>query len=214
MGIAQEFEDLPYAGMLVPHDGVWSPRADYDTVHFGEGAAEDVDASGSRFMECAFTGTAFEGGRLRRARFLEVWGREMRFVGTDLAETSWQDGTLLGSVAAGAQVYSAELTRVVFQGCKLDAVNFRTAKLTDVTFDNCLLRNVDFGGATMTRVRFPDCKLSKVDLTKVTLDQVDFRGAQLDLALDPGSMRGAIIGPDQLFDLAPMLAAALGIVVD
>jgi uncharacterized protein YjbI with pentapeptide repeats len=103
---------------------------------------------------------------------------------------------------------------VVFSGCKLDSVNFRFAKLTGVTFDHCVLRDVDFLGAELTRCSFPGSQLSRVDFSKVTMDRTDLRGAELGVVIDTDSLRGAIISSAQLAMAAPVLAEALGIVVD
>jgi hypothetical protein len=48
----------------------------------------------------------------------------------------------------------------------------------------------------------------------VTLQQVDLRGAELGITVDPGSLRGAIVSPAQLASMAPLLADAMGIIVE
>ena len=207
-------EDVPFSEWLVPHDGSWGPDGDHDTVRFGAVRVPDVDASGTRFLDCAFTGTSFEGGGLRRARFVDVWAHELRLVGTDLTGSEWQDGALLGSVVAAAPFAGARLDQTVFRGCKLDGVGFRGAELTDVMFEDCLLREVDFGGASLTRTSFPGCRLAATAFAGVRLDQVDLRGAELQIRIEPASLRGAIVSPDQLLALAPLLAEALGITVE
>lgn len=210
----KKLEDLPHAEWLTPHDGRWVPDGDHDTVRFDAAEVIDPDATGSRFLDCAFAGTAFEGGRLRASRFIDVWASEVRFVGTDLAETGWQDATLVGSILAGARAFGSRLTRVTFRSCKLDSVNLRDAVLSDVTFEDCLLRGVDFGRAKLTRTSFPGSRLTQTVLAGATLDRVDLRGAELGITIDPQTIRGAIISPAQLLDLAPHLAEALGIAVE
>jgi hypothetical protein len=48
----------------------------------------------------------------------------------------------------------------------------------------------------------------------VTMDRTDLRDAELGLIIDTSSLRGAIISSGQLAIVAPVLAAALGIVID
>ncbi|MFB4318872.1 pentapeptide repeat-containing protein [Actinomadura sp. 21ATH] len=206
--------EVPFAEWLVPHDGTWGPDADHDTVHFDGFRVKGADAAGSRFLDCAFTGTAVEGGGLRRARFIGVWASELSLVATDLSGGEWRDSALLGSVLAAAPLTGARLTRVTFRGCKLDGINLRGCVLTDVAFEDCLLREADFGGATLTRVRFPGSRLASTTLAGATLDEADLRGAALGITIEPASLRGAIVSPDQLQDLAPLLAEALGITVE
>ena len=210
----RELADLPYAAMLTPHSGGLAADGKYDTVQFSELTFDEQSAANATFLECAFTQVSFQGGQLRRSRFSDVWLRDVRLTGTDLAETSWLDATIIGGVVAGVSAFGAQLRRVAFHGCKLDSVNFRGALLTEVSFHECLLRHVDFSGAKLTRTVFTESRLNESDFTGVTLDQVDLRGAELGLTIGPGSLRGAIITTAQLMDIAPLIAENLGIAVD
>jgi uncharacterized protein YjbI with pentapeptide repeats len=210
----RELADLPYAAMLTPHSGGLAAHGQYDTVRFGELTFDEPSAANAKFLECAFTQVSFQGGQLRRSRFSDVWLRDVRLTGTDLAETSWLDATIIGGVAAGVSAFGAQLRRVAFHGCKLDSVNFRGALLTEVTFHECLLRHVDFSGAKLTRTVFTESRLNESDFTGITLDQVDLRGAELGITIGPDSLRGAIITTAQLVAIAPLIAENLGIAVD
>jgi uncharacterized protein YjbI with pentapeptide repeats len=213
--------DLPFAAHLRPFDGELELDGDYDLARFDTVTFDDAMAGGARFMESAFTGVTFDGGRLRRARLSDVWFGETRLVALDLAESSWTNVWLSGCVLAGVPAFAGVLRRVTFRGCKLDSVNFRDCKLTDVLFEDCVLRDTDFGGATLTRVRFPGCTLTDADFTKVTCTDVDLRGATLGGGSGrPGiragydSLRGTRIDALQLMALAPLLAHHLGITVE
>jgi uncharacterized protein YjbI with pentapeptide repeats len=208
-----ELADLPFAAALAPHPGSLSPGETYDGAHFDHLSVDHADAAGSRFLECAFTHVSFQGGQLRRATFTDVWLRDVRLVATGLAETTWGDAVFSESAIAGAEAFGAQLRRVIMRGCKLDSVNFRGAVLADVTFDNCLLREVDFTDAALTRTAFPRSRLTGTEFTRVTMDAVDLRGAELGITVDPGSLRGAIVTPAQLADMAALLADSLGIKV-
>jgi uncharacterized protein YjbI with pentapeptide repeats len=209
-----DLADLPYASALVRHQGELDSGSDFDTVLFERADFDNPRAPGTRFLECAFRQVSITDGSLQRSGLRDVWARDLRLTGTSLAESSWHEVTMLGSVLAGVQVFGAGLRDVVFSGCKLDSVNFRASKLTDVTFDHCVLRNVDFAGATLTRCSFPGSQLTEVDVSKVTMDETDLRGAELGLIIDTGSLRGAIISSGQLALAAPVLAEALGILID
>jgi uncharacterized protein YjbI with pentapeptide repeats len=209
----QDVADLPFAATLAPHAGGLAPGTEYDGLHFDQLSLDEPRAASSRFIECAFTRVSLQGGRLQRARFTDVLLRDVRLIATGLAETRWTDAAVVASMAAGAELFGAELRRVTFRGCKLDSVNFRGAGLTEVTFEDCDLRDVDFAGATLTRTAFPNSRLTKTDLTRVTMDATDLRGAELGLIIDSTSLRGAIISTAQLVTLAPVLAETMGITV-
>ena len=214
--------DLRFAAELRPCEDELELEGDYDRVRFEGAAFADIMAGGSRFMESAFTGVAFDGGRMRRARLSDVWVGDTRLVGLDLAESSLTDVWFSGCVLAGVQAFALATRRVTFRDCKLDSVNFRESRLTDVLFEDCVLRDVDFGGAKLTPVRFGGCTLSSTDFTKVTCTDVDLRRAKLgagapgDVGIRAGfdSLRGARIDSLQLMTLAPLLAHHLGITVE
>lgn len=205
--------DLPYASTLRPHQGELGPDEDYEGVHFDGLDLDAPRAPGSRFMECAFTQVTMQDGRLRRARFNDVWLRGVRLTATELSDSNWIDATIIGSVAAGVVAHGSRLRQVTFRGCKLHGVNFRAATLTEVTFEDCMLREADFGGATLRRCQFPGSQLHETDFSQVTLDKVDLRGAELGIIITPGALSGATITPVQLAELAPLLAEHAGLTV-
>lgn len=226
MKAPQNLAELKFAAALTPAEGSdLEPEGDYDRVRFADLTIADAGAGGARFLECAFTGVTFDGGRLRRTRMSDVWFGQTRFVAVDAAESSLTDVWLNDCVLAGMQAFSLLMRRVTFRGCKLDSVNFRESTLTDVTFSDCVLREADFSGAKLTRVRFPGCQLAGVSLSNVTCAEVDLRGAVLggedaSGAPAPGirsgydCLRGARIDSPQLMTIAPLLAHHLGIAVE
>jgi uncharacterized protein YjbI with pentapeptide repeats len=211
----RELNDLPYAGFLSPAAGPPAQDGAYDSVHFDGGEYAGLKAGGSRFAECAFSSLAFDGGRLRRARFNDVWAHTVRWVGTDLTETDWLDAEFGANVLAGVELYDSRLHRAAFHHCKLDSVNFRGAKLREVVFADCTLRDVDFGGASLTSVSFPGSSLEELRLDKAALSKTDLRGAtRLGIASGFDSLKGSIISSPQLMELAPQFAQVLGVTVN
>jgi uncharacterized protein YjbI with pentapeptide repeats len=208
-----ELADLPYAAHLTAHDGDLAAREDYDTVLFDGLDMTEPRAPSAKFLECAFSRVSMAGGRLQRAILRDVWMRDVRLTGTDLTESNWLDVTVALSALAGAQVFGAELRRVVFSGCKLDSVNFRGTSLTEVTFDRCVLRDVDFADAALTQCAFAGSQLSRTDFSRARMDRTDLRGAELGIVIDAQSLRGAIISTAQLIVLAPVLAESMGVLV-
>ena len=104
----RELADLPYAAALTP--GGLDGGAEYDTVHFDRADLDDPDASGARFLECAFTGTSVQGGRFRRSRFIDVWLESARMVLSDFAETQWTDVTFINAYNAMTLNHGADRT--------------------------------------------------------------------------------------------------------
>ncbi|WP_037606693.1 pentapeptide repeat-containing protein [Streptacidiphilus rugosus] len=211
----RELADLPFA----PHlrrfaGGGLGVEASFDTVHIDGASFEDERADGVGFLEAALSAVSFESVRLRRARFNDVWLQGVRMVGCDLAESGWLDVEAIGGVLAGLEFHSASLRRVVFHGCKFDSVNLRGAKLHEVVFHDCVLREVDLSGAALTGCSFPGSRLERIHLHEAKLVEVDLReAAGLDPADGVDALRGAVVTPLQVLELAPALAEALGLIV-
>ncbi|NUR62917.1 MAG: pentapeptide repeat-containing protein [Catenulispora sp.] len=172
---------------------------------------DDVFASHARFSQCLLTGVTLAGGEWGKTTFADVRFEDSRLLGPDLSASHWRDSELRRGIASGVQWYDADVRRVHFEQVKLDAVNFRGAALVDVVFTDCLLREVDFGGAKLTRVRFPGCTFQDADFSRAKLKDVDLRGARLHFKGGLDALRGATIDGAQLVELAPALAAHLGL---
>ncbi|MGV9414955.1 pentapeptide repeat-containing protein [Nocardia sp. NPDC003693] len=209
----RELVDLPFARHLEPHTEV-GIEGEYDCGHFDGLDLDDVNMRGASFTECAVSGTTVSGGTLSFARFNDVWIHSTQWVRADLTESSWLDAELVMNALSGVEAFGARLRRVKFYNCKFDSVNLRGATLTDVSFVDCLLRHVDIGEAKLTSVTFPGSEIEALSMRKAVLKKVDLRGAR-SLGIYEGveSLAGATIAQAQLFDLAPTLAHALGIVV-
>ncbi|MFJ8362331.1 pentapeptide repeat-containing protein [Streptomyces sp. NPDC093984] len=193
-------------------DGEVLPDGDYDGLEFRDADLAGQDGGGARFMDCALTGCALDGTGLHHARVLDSVLTGIRGVGTDLAEATLRDVELVEARLGGTQLHGAVLERVLVRGGKIDYLNLRKARLKDVVFEGCVLIEPDFGGARLERVEFVDCVLKGADLTAATLVDVDLRrAAELDIARGLERLSGAAISHAQLLDLAPVLAAVMGL---
>ncbi|MCH0557460.1 MULTISPECIES: pentapeptide repeat-containing protein [Streptomyces] len=195
--------------------GELEPDGDYDGLELRELDLSGQDGVGARFMDCALTGCAVEGTGLRRTRVLDSVLTGLRGVGTHLAESTFRDVELVDPRLGGTQMHGAVLERVVVRGGKIDYLNLREARLRDVVFESCVLVEPDFAGARLERVEFVGCAVKGADFGGATLTDVDLRGAaSLEIVRGLDRLSGAVISTGQLFDLAPQLAAALGIRVE
>ncbi|OKI63025.1 hypothetical protein AMK15_15630 [Streptomyces sp. MJM1172] len=216
-GQAQTVKAARRAEVRLPELGAWEggelePDGDYDGLEFADLDLAGQDGAGARFMDCAVRRCALDEAGLAKARFLDAVLEGVRGVGTDLSGASFRDVELVEARLGGVQLHGAVLERVVVRGGKIDYLNLRTARLKDVVFEECVLVEPDFGGAVLERVEFRGCALRAADFTGVRMADVDLRGAvELDIARGVDALAGAVISPGQLFDLAPALAAQMGV---
>lgn len=202
-------ELLPFA------DGELESEGDYDGLEFRDLDLVGQQGRGARFMDCGLYGVALDETRLSRVRIMDSVLEGVRGVGTDLAEASLRDVEIVDARLGGTQLHGSVLERVVVRGGKIDYLNLRKSKLTNVVFEGCVLVEPDFGDAKLTRVEFRDCVLKGVDLSGATLKDVDLRTvASLEVTRGVERLRGAVISPAQLLDLAAVFAAELGVRVE
>jgi uncharacterized protein YjbI with pentapeptide repeats len=156
----------------------------------------DPDMSGAELRDCRFRGTAFRNPNLATATIL----------GGSLTLVALEGGRL-----TGLRVAEAEVRDVVWRGCGADMATFRHARLLHVTFQDCSLREADFAGMRGELVRFTGCDLRGASFHHADLARCELRGCRLDDIDGVEGLRGASLELDQLIDLAPALAQAMGI---
>ncbi len=173
----------------------------------------DADARGATLLDPVWSAVEVPGGDWEATTWRGAQLRSCRFLGTGLARSQWVGSSLQGCVLAGCELLRASLRGVRLVDCRLDSVNLRSAVLEDVVFDSCVLGDLDLGGARLRRVSFPGCRIERLDLTRADLAQVDLRGSSLHLSRGADRLRGAVVDHAQLLDLAPALAALVGLQV-
>ena len=191
----------------------WIADGDYEQLEQTGLELTDVSAAGARFLDCRLSASVIAGGDLEGSTWRGGGLRQVRFVGVQLARSEWHGLELNGCALSGVELFGSRLRKLVFRGGMLQGVNLRQSRLEEVVFEDCVLRDVDLGGATLDRVRFPGCRLEQVDLTGMKARQVDLRGARIGISRGWDRLRGVVIDHGQLMDLAPELAAQLGLEV-
>jgi uncharacterized protein YjbI with pentapeptide repeats len=184
----------------------------YDGETF-EGDLSGQDAGSARFLECRFEGCDLSEVRAPRARFSESGLYAVHGAGLDLSGSTWQDCVVRGGRLGAVALYGAELSRVRFEGCKVDYLNLRGARLRDVQFVDCQLVEPDFAEATLTDVDFSGSRLVAAEFGRATLSRVDLSGALLTAPRGLASLGGATISRVQLIEFADAFADELGITV-
>lgn len=189
--------------------------ADLDDTEIRELSADTLVWSGrrrlgsSRVTQLAVTAWSAAGASIVGSVLEDV-----SVVALAARESSWWNVEIGQSRIGSAELYDSMWRSVRFSHCKLGYLNLRGAKLTDVVFADCVIDELDLGRATANRVAFPGTRIGRLEPTGATLTDVDLRGASLAELGDLTGLRGASITFDQLLDLAPALAAGIGIRIE
>lgn len=185
---------------------------DYDDQTF-TGDLSGQTGDHSRFLECRFEGCDLSEVRLRRARFNDTGLYAAYGAGADLSESTLLDCVISGGRLGALALHGADLTRVRFEGCKIEFLNLRGATLRDVTFVDCQLVEPDFAEARLTSVGFSGSRLVAPDFGRSKLVGVDLSGADVQAPRGIRDLGGATISRLQLIDFADAFAAEIGVVV-
>ena len=172
------------------------------------------DLSGARFVECAFSTVRANETLLRGVSF-----RECVFSGIDAPSlraprSEWRSVVLDGSRIGAAEMYEAIIHGASLRSSKLSFVNLRSATIRDVEFVDCTIEDLDLAGATLERVAFRNCTVGTIRFHSTgqpAMVDVDLRGVRLDAIDGLDSLRGLVLSAEQVAELAPSLAAHLGI---
>ena len=159
-----------------------------------DASVDRLDISGATLVDVEIAGlraTAVAGRRARLRRVRIAGGR----IGTlDLAD--------------------AELDEVELRGIRIDYLALGGARAADLLVSGCTIGTLDVPQARLTRVAFADSRADEVDTRGLRAEHLDLRGLDAISYLDLASIRGATLSAHQVEQLAPALAAALGIRVE
>ncbi|MCE0507573.1 pentapeptide repeat-containing protein [Microbacterium aurugineum] len=156
-------------------------RADADAVDLTGATVIDVDMSGARIASL----------RLRDAGV-----RRMRISGGRI-------GTL--------DLSEARISELDLRDVRIDYLNLGASKVTDLEVSECTIRTIDMPQAELTRVRFTSTSTDEVDSRGMRAKDLDLRGLDAVAFLDANSLRGATLTSFQVQQLAPVIAAGIGI---
>jgi uncharacterized protein YjbI with pentapeptide repeats len=188
-------------------------HGDHDAIDFVELDLSGQDATDSSFLECRLHRCRLDGSTMRRVRITESLLSDLHGASVDLTDSTWRDSHITGGRLGAATLVGARWDGVRVRGSHFGFVNLAGAHLDDVVFEGCEIDGLDARTAELHSVTFIDCRLDELNVAGATLSKVDLSGARLRTLVGVESLRGAIVSHEQLVDLAPLLAAQVGLEV-
>jgi uncharacterized protein YjbI with pentapeptide repeats len=199
---------------LTPFDGErLEADGDHVAIDFVDLDFAGADAPDTRFLECRLLRCGLDGASLRRSRIAESLLSEVHGATVDFADSTWRDSQVVGGRLGAVTMVGATLTGIRVRGSHIGFLNLAGAHLQDVTFEGCEIGSLDTRTAELQSVAFVDCHVDELNVAGATMSKVDLSGARLHTLVGVESLRGAIISREQLVDLAPLLAAQVGLEV-
>ena len=210
--------DPPYAPDVPPEP---TPLDAGAALRPDEPSWSDAVLDGAQLGGLERTGLSIVGSRLERVDLAAARLHGLRMVdavlhGCNLANVQARGASLVrcelrGCRLTGSSWAESRMTDVLVKDCRVDLAAFTSATLERVTFDGCRLAQSDFQDVSCVSVRFLSCDLSECDLTDAHFRRSELRGCELSGVHGVERLRGVGIEWGDLMELAPALAAALGI---
>ena len=189
------------------------PAHDYDAVLFEDLDFTGQEAADARFLECRLERCCVEGLSMQRVRVVGCLLADLFGASVDFADSTWRDSMITGGRLGAIALPGATWTGIRLRGVKLGFVNLAGARLEDVAFEKCEIGSIDAGAAQLRAVTFAGCIVEELNVAEATLSKVDLSGARLRTLVGVDNLHGAIVSHQQVLDLAPQLAAQLGLEV-
>lgn len=175
----------------------------------GEPAVDSVDIAAARL-----SGVRLTGRRLDGLRMVDVLVDDCDLSGVNmpaayLHRVEFRRCRLSGLSAPNLRAHHVRLT-----DCRADGASFRMSAWDTAELSEVNLRAAEFHNAKLAGVHLLGCDLTRADFSKATTSAVALHGSTLEGIIAAGSLRGLVIGSDQVLSLALRVFASQGIVVD
>lgn len=159
------------------------------------------------------------GDTLARTNLIKATITRTLIVNADLSsarliDTRWDRCVLRGCTLIGANITGGTFKNVIFENCRLDYATFDQVRTAGPTaFVGCALTETTFTSCGLTLVTFDGCKLASTEFDSADLRGADLRGNDLSRLIGIGSLRGAVIGEEQVAGLTEALMRDLELIV-
>ena len=201
-----------------------------DLSRLRDGAADELAAGEMvedlRLAEADLSGAGLSAISLLSCRFSEVFADDTDLTAARLVDcrlerlsstylhsprSTWRAVELTGSRIGAWELYDADIESLLIEDCRLGFANLAGTGMSDVLIRGTRIDELDLSGIEAQRVRFEDCRVGTLRLRGGSLSDVDLRGLEMSVVDGVDSLAGTTISGEQLTELAPLMAAHLGL---
>ena len=204
-----------------------------DLSRLRDGAADELAAGEMvedlRLAEADLSGAGLSAISLLSCRFSEVFADDTDLTAARLVDcrlerlsstylhsprSTWRAVELTGSRIGAWELYDTDIESLLIEDCRLGFANLAGTGMSDVLIRGTRIDELDLSGIEAQRVRFEDCRVGTLRLRGGSLSDVDLRGLEMSVVDGVDSLAGTTISGEQLTELAPLMAAHLGLRVE
>lgn len=163
----------------------------------------------SRLTKCSFSSLALDKLEVSNTIIEKTETAALQALSSTYSKVIFSDCRM-----SGADFGSAYFEDCIFKNVKFDQAGFKMARFKKVQFSGCVLTSADFYQAKLSNVSFKECELEEVNFDAMVCKSVDLRGENLSSIKGVLGLKNVRISSEQLYQIAPLLALELNIVID
>ena len=182
-----------------------------EDLRLAEADLSGADLSAVSLLNCRFSAIFADDTDLTAARLVDCRLERLHATYLHSPRSTWRTVELTGSRIGTWEFYDADVESVLIEDCRLGFANLAGTAMRDVLIRGTRIDELDLSGIEAERVRFEDCRVGTLRLRGGSLSDVDLRGLEMRVVGGVGALGGATISGEQLIDLAPLMAAHLGL---
>ena len=171
-----------------------------------------ADLSHSSLEQCTLTADA-DSIDLTGATLLDVDIREPRVAAFGLRTAGIRRLRIRGGRIGTLDLSGTRIDELEIHDVRIDYLTLGGAKGADIRISHSTVRTLDLPQAEITRMAFDDCRADEVDPRGLRAKDVDLRRLDAASFVDANGLRGTTLTAFQIQQLAPTIAAGLGILI-
>jgi uncharacterized protein YjbI with pentapeptide repeats len=152
-----------------------------------------------------------DGVQLTRARIRHTLLDDVRAADVGLGDAVFDEVLITGSRIGAIAASGGEWRDVRLRSTRSNLLDLRGATVANVVLEDCVIDDLDLSGAEVRGMRLPGTTIGTLTVEEARLEGLDLSGGRIALVRGVGSLRGTVVSATQLLELAPLLAAHLGI---
>lgn len=187
-----------------------APARSADLLAASLDLTDSVDLAYASLEQCTIRADA-DAVDLTGATILDVAMTQVRIAALKMRDAGIRRLQIVGGRIGTLDLSGARIDELELRDLRIDYLNLGGARASDVLISGCSIRTIDMPQAELTRVRFEATSSDEVDPRGMRATDVDLRGLDALSYLDANSLRGTTLTGFQVQQLAPVIAAGLGI---
>jgi len=206
-----EIRDLPDLTAATVRDLVG--RAVLDGVRLDGADLSGVSVAQVRMLECALVDCTADSAELPGVTRVDVYVGGLKAETLSFKGSDWRDATWAEMRVGALLVDGGELTDVTIRDSRIDLESLRGTRIRRLTLSNCRVDTLDVSMATIDDLAVVGGSVGELLSDGARMARLDVSDTALGAIGHPASLRGLVLSKAQIDDIAPALAAHLGIEV-